>query len=156
MKEIRKAEKRDISKIAELLYQVEEIHRKLRPDIFRSGARKYDDKELEKLLDDENTPVFVFVEDGNVLGHAFCSVKEKKNDPLINDMKMLYIDDICVDEAARGKHVGTELFEYIKKYASDVGCYNITLNVWNGNDAAFEFYKKLGMSIQRTYMELIL
>ena len=45
-------------------------------------------------------------------------------------------DDICVDEHARGKHVGKALYEYVREYARFIGCNNITINVWEGNDAA--------------------
>ena len=68
----------------------------------------------------------------------------------------LYIDDICVDEATRGKHIGKALYEYVRDYAKSIGCYNITLNVWEGNDAAYSFYKHMGMQVQKTGMETIL
>ena len=44
----------------------------------------------------------------------------------------LYIDDICVDEKARGRHVGKALYEYVRDYAQSIGCNNVTLNVWDG------------------------
>ena len=71
-------------------------------------------------------------------------------------VKTLYIDDICVDETARGKHIGQALYEFVRDYARSIGCYNITLNVWEGNDAAFSFYKSMGMQVQKTGMESIL
>lgn len=40
-------------------------------------------------------------------------------------IKTLYVDDICVDENARGKHVGKTLFDYVKAYAEDNGFYNL-------------------------------
>jgi ribosomal protein S18 acetylase RimI-like enzyme len=79
-----------------------------------------------------------------------------KDDKLLQDTKTLYIDDICVDEKARGKHVGTELYEFVRDYAKSIGCYNITLNVWEGNDAALSFYRNMGMKVQKTGMETIL
>ena len=68
----------------------------------------------------------------------------------------LYIDDICVDEAVRGKHIGKALYEFVRDYAKSIGCYNITLNVWEGNDSGYSFYKNMGMRIQKTGMETIL
>jgi hypothetical protein len=41
-----------------------------------------------------------------VHGYAFCQMTEVKDNLLLEDNKSLYIDDICVDERARGKHVG--------------------------------------------------
>ena len=68
----------------------------------------------------------------------------------------LYIDDICVDENARGKHIGKSLYDYVRDYALAIGCNNITLNVWEGNDSAKHFYNKCGLKPQKTTLEKIL
>ena len=72
------------------------------------------------------------------------------------DFKTLYIDDLCVDEECRGKHVGTILYKYVLNYAKEIGCYDVTLNVWEGNDNARVFYEKMGMFVKETQMEVIL
>ena len=152
---IRRAEKKDIPGIISLLHQVNMVHHVLRPDLFKPHTTKYNEPELEALLDDDTNPLFVF-DDGAILGHAFCMITEVKDDKLLQDIKTLYIDDICVDEKARGKHVGKALYEYVRDYAESIGCNNITLNVWEGNDAALSFYKNMGMKVQKTTMEIVL
>ena len=152
---IRRAEIKDIPGIIELLHQVNMVHHVLRPDLFKPYTTKYNEQELEALIDDDSKPIFVF-EDGGVLGHAFCMITEVKGDKLLQDIKTLYIDDICVDENARGQHVGKALYEYVRDYAASIGCNNITLNVWEGNDAALSFYKNMGMKVQKTTMEIVL
>jgi ribosomal protein S18 acetylase RimI-like enzyme len=74
----------------------------------------------------------------------------------MQDIKTLYIDDICVNEQSRGQHIGKSLYEHVRDYARSIGCYNITLNVWEGNESAYQFYKNMGMRIQKTGMETIL
>ena len=152
---IRKAEKRDIPTIIELLHQVNIVHHVLRPDLFKPNTTKYDEQELEAMLENDSKPIFVF-DNGGVLGYAFCMVTEVKDDKLLQDIKTLYIDDICVDEKARGQHVGKTLYEYVRDYAQSIGCNNITLNVWDGNDAALSFYRNMGMGVQKTTMEIVL
>ena len=152
---IRKAEKRDIPSIIELLHQVNMVHHVLRPDLFKPYTTKYNEQELEALIGDDSKPIFVY-DDGGVLGHAFCMITEVKGDKLLQDLKTLYIDDICVDENARGQHVGKALYEYVRDYALSIGCNNITLNVWDGNDAALSFYRNMGMKVQKTTMEIVL
>jgi ribosomal protein S18 acetylase RimI-like enzyme len=152
---IRRAEIKDIPGIIELLHQVNMVHHVLRPDLFKPYTTKYNEQELEALIGDDSKPIFVF-EDGGVLGHAFCMITEVKGDKLLQDIKTLYIDDICVDENARGQHVGKALYEYVRDYAASIGCNNITLNVWEGNDAALSFYKNMGMKVQKTTMEIVL
>lgn len=152
---IRKANKNDIGRIIELLHQVDMVHHEIRPDLFKPYTTKYNEQELEALLDNDSKPIFVY-DDGEVLGHAFCQITDVKNHKLLQDAKTLYIDDICVDEKARGKHVGKALYEFVRDYAKSIGCYNMTLNVWEGNDPALSFYKNMGMKVQKTGMEEII
>ncbi len=152
---VRQADKGDIGRIIDLLHQVNMVHHRLRPDLFKPHTTKYNQQELESLLDDSSKPIFVY-DDGGVLGYAFCQVTEVRNHLLLEDIKTLYIDDICVDENARGKHVGSALYQHVLEYARSIGCNNITLNVWEGNTPALQFYRNMGMQIQKTTMETIL
>ena len=151
---VRKADIRDIESLMELLHQVDMVHHDLRPDLFKPYTTKYDEQELEALLDDESKPIFVCVDDGMVLGHAFCMTTEVRSDKLLQDIKTLYIDDICVDEKFRGRHVGKALYEHVRDYALSIGCNNMTLNVWEGNLPAESFYRNMGMKVQKTTMEI--
>ncbi len=38
----------------------------------------------------------------------------------------------------------------------ELGCYNLTLHVWNDNAGALRFYERLGMKPRYTEMETIL
>ena len=153
--ELRKACPKDIKRIIELLHQVNMVHHVIRPDLFKPYTTKYNEQELLAILDDDSKPIFVY-DDGEVRGYAFCQLSEVKDNLLLQDNKTLYIDDICVDEQARGQHVGKALYEYVRDYAQSIGCHNITLNVWEGNDPALSFYKNMGMKVQKTTMEIIL
>ena len=154
--EIRLANNSDIPGMIELLKQVGEVHHKIRPDLFRAGAQKYSVSDLEELLKDENRPIFVGVEDGRMLGYCFCILEEVKDNPVLRDVKSLYIDDLCVDENIRGKHVGSRLYDHVCAYAKSIGCRSVTLNVWCGNDSAMAFYESRGMKPRKIYMETAL
>ena len=155
---IRRAIKNDIPQILELLIQVDMVHHKGRPDIFKGPATKYSSEELEEIIADDSKPVFVYVDvdDDKVLGHAFCIHKQEVNDSVLTDIRTLYIDDICVDENARGQSIGKSLYEYVLNYAKSEGFYNITLNVWSCNPSAMAFYEKMGLTPQKICMEKIL
>ena len=152
---IRKATTEDIKALTKLLYQADAVHNGIRPDLFKSDTPKYNAEELAAIINDSSKPIFVY-DDGEVAGHAFCQITEVRNHRLLQDIKTLYIDDICVDESSRGKHIGKALFEYVRNYARSIGCNNITLNVWDGNDPALSFYRNMGMQVQKTTMEIIL
>lgn len=150
---IRKAAIGDIPRIIDLLHQVNMVHHRLRPDLFKPFTTKYSEQELAALLSDDSKPIFVY-DDNGVQGYAFCQISEVQGDRLLCDRKTLYIDDICVDESARGKHIGSALFAFVRDCAKSTGCHNITLNVWAGNDAAMHFYQTMGMQPQKTGMEI--
>lgn len=152
---IRKATAADIPSLQKLLGQVLEIHAAIRPDLFKSGTRKYTFEELQAILADDDKPVFVGEEDGQILGYVFCQRQRPAFSTTMVSHDTLYIDDLCVDENARGKHIGTQLFEHVRQYAKDKGYYNITLHVWEGNDSARSFYEKSGFGYQSFTMEMI-
>ena len=153
---IRRAEKQDIPAIGDLLSQVLEIHHQGRPDLFRTGAKKYTDEELTGILTDDSRPVFVYEESGNVRGYAFCIFQQYVGHNIMTDIRTLYIDDLCVDENARGRHVGEALYRHVLGFAREQGCYNVTLNVWACNESAIRFYEAMGLKTQKIGMETVL
>ena len=154
--EIRFAKPEDVSGILKLLKQVGRVHHLGRPDLFRGNAQKYGASQILAMLDSASTPIFVAVEDAQVLGYGFCMVRTHKEDPVMRDFTELYIDDLCVEENCRGKHVGKTIYEAILRYAKMRKCYNVTLNVWSCNESAMRFYEAMGMKPQKIGMETIL
>ena len=154
---IRRAEDRDLAAVLHLLSQVLEVHAEFRPDLFVSGTRKYTEAELRAIFRDESRPVFVAeTDDGQVIGYCFCIIQETENSNNLRESRTMYIDDFCVDEKSRRQHVGRALYEYVMAYARQIGCYDITLNVWEGNDGARRFYERMGFGVRKTVMEKIL
>ncbi len=154
---VRRAKLSDIPGVLRLLEQVDMVHHKIRPDLFKGPATKYNDEQLADIFGNEATPVFVCV-DGNdaVKGHAFCILRQALDDNVMTDILTLYIDDICVDEETRRQNIGKMLYDRVIEYARSLNCYNVTLNVWEGNDGAKQFYEKNGFKVQKTGMEIIL
>ena len=153
---IRKAKFTDIDRLSELLYQVHNLHAEGRPDIFQKGKQKYSKEDLESVLTNDQTPVWVAEEKRKVVGYIFCIYEEVKDHTSLTDRKTLYIDDLCVDKEFRQKGIGKALYNYVKMIAKSKGCYDVTLNVWNLNPGAIAFYEKLGLKPMKTYMEEIL
>lgn len=154
---IRRAENKDMVGINKLLHQVLMVHHKGRPDLFKANVKKYTDAELQEIIEDDTTPIFVAVNDmEEVLGYAFCIFQQHANHNILTDIKTLYIDDLCVDEGKRGKHIGKTIYNYVLGFAKEQGCYNVTLNVWSCNETAMKFYEKCGLLPQKVGMEKIL
>ncbi len=153
---IRKATKNDIPRLLDLLTQVCLVHHNGRPDIFKVGT-KYSAKELEQILEDSRKVILVWVDENDcVQGYCFGIYQQHINHSVMTDIKTFYIDDLCVDETMRGKHIGKELYEGAVLLAKREGCYNVTLNVWSCNPSAIRFYEGLGLVPQKIGMEQIL
>lgn len=153
---VRRANGGDTGAIGDLLLEVHRVHAALRPDLFRGNSRKYTPEQLAEIIAGDASPVFVATCGGGVVGHAFCKLERHAGDSNFVDHLCLYIDDICVAREARGRGVATALFEHVLNFARSLGCHNITLNVWEGNDAARRFYERMGFGVQKTGMELVL
>ena len=154
---IRRAAEKDLEQILNLLHQVLEVHAKLRPDLFIPGTTKYSPEELKELMRDDQKPIFVWTDENDVTrGYAFCVIQEPVISENMVPRRGLYIDDLCVDETCRGRHIGADLFDFVKAEAKRRGCYHLTLNVWEGNSNALAFYQKRGLKTQKTVMEMIL
>ena len=154
--EIRLAQREDIPGMIALLRQVGQVHHVGRPDIFRSGAQKYNEAQLETMLDDPENPIFVAHDGEKVLGYGFCFLQKYESDPVLTDRRVLYLDDLCVDESCRGQQVGQKIFDHICSYAKEKNYHSVTLNVWSCNPGAMKFYEKMGMKPQKIGMELLL
>lgn len=150
---IRRAEISDIPDILRLLKQVCNVHQAIRPDIFKRDGVKYTESDLTELLADEACPVWCAVEGERFLGYCFCQWEEYPDGSVGFARKELYIDDLCVDETARGKGVATALFHHVTDVAKSEGADFITLNVWQGN-SALEFYERMGMKPRKIVMDL--
>lgn len=153
---IRKAKANDITRVLDLLSQVNDVHAEGRPDFFIKGKRKYNESDLVKIIGDENTPVFVCEEDNDVKGYAFCVMQDLSKCHNLHPDKSLYVDDICVDEHYRRHGVGRKLYDFVIQYAKNEGCFNVTLNVWDKNPEAKAFYENMGMKVQKVCMEVVL
>ncbi len=154
---IRRADTGDIPEVLRLLSQVLEVHAAIRPEIFVSGTTKYNSKELSEMFADDRRPVYIAeAGDDKIAGYAFCQINEASGASTLIPRRQMYIDDICVDDKARGSHVGTALFEYVRNEAVRLECGEIVLNVWEGNEAARSFYEAMGMKPRKTQMEIIL
>ncbi len=151
---IRRAVISDMPGINKLLNQVLMVHHNGRPDLFKANVKKYTDEELAEIIENDQKPIFVAVDDSDeVLGYAFCVYQQHINDNILTDVRTLYIDDLCVDEDKRGLHIGKQLYDYVVDFAKEYNFYNLTLNVWSCNESAMKFYQACGLVPQKVGME---
>nr|MCR5019123.1 GNAT family N-acetyltransferase [Bacteroidales bacterium] len=79
---IRLAQPKDLEAVNSLLRQVLKLHHQGRPDLFRAEGKKYTDDQLLAIFANPDTPVFVYEDNGTVLGYAFCALQRQCNGSL--------------------------------------------------------------------------
>lgn len=99
--------------------------------------------EYYREFDDNNVELF----ETNPFSHLYVCEYEKNIAGFIN-YSIIYdraeINYIYVNEKYRGKHIASELMEFLIVDAIDNGCLNITLEVSEKNEAGINLYKKFG------------
>lgn len=150
---VRNAEVADIPRLNALLKQILVLHAEQRPDIFRFDREKYTPDEIAELLKDPTRPCIVADEDGICVGYALCQLKNFGEGSLV-PRKTLYLDDLCIDEGARGRGIGKLLSDAVIDLAKKLDLDAVELNVWESNKGALRFYENYGFATQRRHMEL--
>ena len=56
----------------------------------------------------------------------------------------LFVEDIYVEQAFRGRGIGLALFRHMARVALDRQCIDMTWNVLDWNTPAIEFYRRIG------------
>ncbi|MEG1743062.1 MAG: GNAT family N-acetyltransferase [Clostridia bacterium] len=152
---IERATQNDLPFLKKLLVYICNYHHINRPDIFKQNCSKYTDDELLQKINDITQYIYIAFIDGLPCGYIFAYLQNPKNH-VLNDIKTMYIDDLCVAENFRKNGVATALMDHIKQVAKSIQCYNITLNVWEFPESALNFYKNYGMKTMSRKMEIII
>ncbi|MQW23016.1 MULTISPECIES: N-acetyltransferase [unclassified Lactococcus] len=152
---IRKAQEKDIPELLSLLTTIADYHFEARPDIFTANSSKYTAEQVKTMLVSTDKPIFVAVDAlDNVQGYAMCQIRERKDHSVFVPFRVLYLDDLCVNEKDRKSGIGSQLMTAIKTFAREENCSRIELNVWEFPGSALHFYEENGFKTQRRGLEL--
>jgi GNAT superfamily N-acetyltransferase len=95
---------------------------------------------VERLLGDGNTDFLLASADGDVLGVACVRYRYG----LWQDAPDACLEDVFVEEVARGRGLGEELVRAAVERARGRGCRRIELDVNDVNEPARKLYERLG------------
>lgn len=150
---IRESRIEDTDQIVRIMQEVQNLHIKNRPDIFKSKKIEDIKKEVLEKINSFDITIIVAEENEEILGIAICKVKEVINHINLKDTKVLSIDELGVKSNSQRKGIGRLLINQAKKIAKEKSCKRLELNCWQFN-SALEFYKKVGFEEQRTMFEM--
>lgn len=152
--QIREAKIKDIEQIVIILEQISKIHYEKRPDIFKKKSKNEIRKNAIEMLKDKKRKIIVAADDTlKIYGLIIYNIKEVKEHINLRDSKVLWIEELGVDESYRKNGIGKMLMEKVEEDAKMLDCTRIELNCWDFNNNAISFYERFGMRTQRRIME---
>lgn len=152
---IREAQPADAPGIVELCFEVQTIHAKARPDLFRPDGRE----SVEELIERMDAPDhFLWVAEcgGGLVGCAIARLNDKPQNRWCYASRELSLEHIGVTPNHQRKGVGRLLWEAVRQTAADEGVQRVTLSVWSFNTSARDFYTQAGFVplLERLSLEL--
>ena len=151
MIQIRKAVETDYESVLRILSQVQDMHVKWRPDIYKANKELISITGYMAALTEET---FYVAEDGGkvvgVMGLEYRHIET----PSHVTRDVVFIDSMAVDEPYRGMGVGHAFFDKAKELASEREADAIELQVNAKNRQAYEMYVKCGFTEKSINMEL--
>lgn len=151
---IREAKIEDIEQIVIILEQISKIHYEKRPDIFKKKSKNEIRKNTIEMLKDKKRKIIVAADDTlKIYGLIIYNIKEVKEHINLRDFKVLWIEELGVDESYRKNGIGKMLMKKVEEDAKILDCKRIELNCWDFNNNAISFYERFGMRTQRRIME---
>ena len=123
-----------VSQIANLLTQLR--GREVDIDAIRADT--------EAIVGSSNRTILVAMSDDEIIGMAVINIVIKVG------KREARIDEVVVDESARGTGLGRKLMEAAINWAWDKSCNSIELTSKPAREAANKLYQKLGFEIRET------
>jgi diamine N-acetyltransferase len=155
---IRQAHETDYPNIILITMQVQKLHTDNRKDIYKENSNPLDLDDFKLML---NTPekfkIIVAVnETEKILGYSIIQIQNIKDNKILKDAKVYFIDSIAIDEEHKRKGIGKKMMNWIRNEAINDMANRIVLNVWSFNKDAIDFYDKIGMKKQAIKYESVL
>lgn len=140
---IRRATPSDLSVLADLNRQIQELHVAAEPGVYRRPAAGEIEAHLEAILAGADTYVLVADGDQGPVGFAIIRVSERGH-VFVHRRRIASVDALGVHEHHRRRGWGRALMRAAAELARDLECEAIALSVRAFNEGALRFYESLG------------
>lgn len=116
---------------------------RMRHELWPDAPLDYLALDLDDLLADENTAVFVAANpDGQPV--AFIEVALREYAEGCETSPVGYIEAWYVDPQARGQKLGRELVHVAEQWSREKGCAEIASDTWLDNEAGIQVHQRMG------------
>ncbi len=150
---IRPLKESDYDALAELYFQLDEMHALARPDcvVHRSREETYPkDAFVHNLAYPDCVELGAFEEDRLI---GFVAATLWKESGMRKDLKTVCLDNIFVLPTYRRRGIAAKLFAQVEVWAKERGAVRLELHTWAFNKSALAMYEAMGMAPQRYVLE---
>lgn len=133
VRRVKEKDREEFIRLSELFYNS--------PAVLHTVPRAYHENLFDELMrSDTYAEAFMLEQQGETIGYALTSKTYSRE----AGGKVLWLEEIFVEDEYRGCGIGKEFFMFIEGYASFNGFARIRLEVENENKRARSLYERLG------------
>ena len=150
---IREARAADYRELCEIMEDADRLHRENLPGRFKRPEGPVRAEEyLLSLMADPDVALFLAVEAERLVGVVHVLIRETRDIPILVSRRFGLVENLVVREGLRRQGIGSALMEKAREWSKSRGATEIELNVYEFNQSAIAFYRKLGYATISRYM----
>lgn len=146
------SESRDYNLLAALNEEIQTIHHRMHPDIFKPYNKTTINSFFKATVEKDNTTVFVAKETGTALGYALVFSIDSAENAFQYPRKYILLDQLLVLEKHRAKGIGKLLMDAVFAFAESQHIASVEVHHWTNNKTASHFFLKYGF---KNYQETL-
>ena len=116
---VRYAKREELESVNKIRKQVNEVHVKGRPDIFREDGWQFIEPFVYTRFDEENSGVIVAAIEDEIVVFAVVQYIVRPESPYNKERKFFHIEEFGVDENYRRKGIATAIIDFVKEDAKN-------------------------------------
>jgi diamine N-acetyltransferase len=142
---LRLAGEQDYATYCALLNEINDQHSAALADIFQSpGVVIFEQDYYASLLENVDVAIFLAECEGQPAGFVHVLVRDAPAYPIMVPRRFAVIDTLVVTATFRGGGIGKALMKKAEEWAANRGAAAVELNVYEFNQGAQTFYRRLG------------
>jgi ribosomal protein S18 acetylase RimI-like enzyme len=150
---IRPAERGDLKALVELNREVQELHAKLKPSVFKPTSNHDMAPGLAEFIDNDRFHTFIVEDNGKTIGYAVGEFRHQGENAFKYSRNSLLIHQISVAWDHRRRGVASALLDHFQILAERAGVTRLEIDVYTANREAKAFYIARGFGSFRELME---
>ena len=151
---IRLASEADYTALGLVFAEVERFHREALPHVFRAPQDQFPPRSLfRQWVTEPGSAVFVADDVGDLVGFVSVRTNSTPGEGILQPRTFAVVDTLAVRSDQRRRGIGRSLLEAVHGWARERRLGHVSLNVWEFNQSAIDFYRTLGYQTVSRQME---